>query len=192
MCEPLTLALIGAQVAGAGLQAAGQIQAGRAGAAQARFQAGIAQNNAIVAGVRAEDALERGGIEEAEIRRRVENLKGHQRAAFASNGILVGEGSALTVLEDTAQLGELDALTRRSNAEREAAGFLTRRNQFVSQAALFESSASESLRAGRIGALTTIAGGALNAGLSARGSFGRRGPRVPEFQDFTLRPQGAF
>ncbi len=179
MCEPITIALIAGTAATAGLQAAGQIQAGRAAGAQADFRAEVARTNAMVAGVRAEDALDRGGIEETRFRRQVDNLKGRQRAAFASNGILLGEGSALTVLEDTAMLGELDALTIRSNAEREATGFLTRRNQFLAQSALFNATADESRRAGRIGALTSIAGGILQAGSIGAGSLRAKGPKVP-------------
>jgi hypothetical protein len=48
---------------------------------------------------------------------------GAQRAGIAAGNIDVGYGSAVDVQADAAHLGELDALTIRNNAQREAWGF---------------------------------------------------------------------
>ena len=42
---------------------------------------------------------------------------------MAANGVDLSSGSPLDILGDTAMYGELDALTIRSNAEREAYGY---------------------------------------------------------------------
>lgn len=175
MCEPITIALGVAAVVGGVMSATAQMQAGKAAAAQARFQGQVADANAFTAGVNAEDALDRGEIAEQALRDRVEAVKGHQRAHFAGRGIVVGEGSALTVLEDTAMLGELDARTIRSNAEREAAGWMTRSNNYLSQAQMFRVKASESIRAGRMGALGTLVSTAASVGGSFIGAGGNKG-----------------
>jgi hypothetical protein len=48
---------------------------------------------------------------------------GTQRAEFAAQGVDVGSGSAVDVQKDTAYQGEIDALTLRTNAAREAWGY---------------------------------------------------------------------
>lgn len=179
MCEPVTIALGAAALVQGVMSAAAQSRAGKAAAAEARFQAQVQDANALVAGVSAEDALDRGEIAEEALRNRVEGIKGHQRAHFASRGIVVSEGSALTVLEDTAMLGELDARTIRSNAEREAAGWLTRSNQYLTQAELFRVRASETMRATRLAVAGTLVSTAVSAAGSFAGGAGGAGRGAP-------------
>jgi hypothetical protein len=68
----------------------------------------------------AQDALKRGAAEAAAKRREVQALEGRQRAVMAAAGLDLGSGSPLTILADTAQFGELDVQTIKSNADREA------------------------------------------------------------------------
>jgi hypothetical protein len=96
--------------------------------AYAQNQAGeaakkLADRNADLDELRGLDAIGRG--REAEKRHRIEvaKLKGSQRAAFAGQGVVVGRDSAATVEQETETLGELDALTIRNNAAREAWGY---------------------------------------------------------------------
>lgn len=113
MCSP-TLFLIG----GTALTGAGQVQAGiaanKAGEANARIQT-----------IMAADARDRGRADEAEVRRRNAGFIGRQAAGFGASGAEINTGSSLEILGDTAQLGELDALRIRNNAEREAFAFET-------------------------------------------------------------------
>ena len=102
---------------------AGSVAQGQAAKQQANYQAAVARNNAIIAERKAADARERGEVEAQQQRLRTQQLIGRQRASAAGRGVQVDEGSALDVTADTAALGELDALTIRSNAEREALGF---------------------------------------------------------------------
>jgi hypothetical protein len=127
MCEPTTLAVasIASTVIGGATTAYGQIQAGKAEASMASYQSTVAKNNAIIAERMAQDALDRGKIAETNKRLETKYAIGKQRVALAANGVLVDNGSGLDLTTDTARFGELDALTIRSNAEREAFGYRT-------------------------------------------------------------------
>jgi len=83
-------------------------------------QEDIAQMRADQDRQKAQDALQRGNIEEDTHRRRTSALKGKQKSALAANGVELDSGSASDLTADTAMMGELDALTIRNNAEREA------------------------------------------------------------------------
>ena len=96
--------------------------------ANAQRQAGkasqrIAEWNADVAGKQADDAIARGRETERRQRIGIRQTIGTQRAAFAAQGVEVDDGSALEVAQDTAALGELDLMTIRNNAAREAWGY---------------------------------------------------------------------
>jgi hypothetical protein len=86
-------------------------------------QAALADFNAQVADLQAKDAIERGAEEESRFRTQVRGAIGTQRAGIAASNIDVGFGSAVDVQADAAYLGELDALTIRTNAAREAWGY---------------------------------------------------------------------
>ena len=118
MCTPMMATMF--QALGAISQARGQKQAAAAKAQEYEYQAKIDDNNRKVALWKAQDAQDRGAKEEASLRTKVAALKGRQKSALAASGVEIGDGSALDILGDTAALGELDALTIRSNAEREA------------------------------------------------------------------------
>jgi hypothetical protein len=104
-----------ATTVGAGVAAAGAYE-------QGQYQSDVAKNNAVIQQRMADDALRRGEIEVENHQRKVAALKGEQRAAMGANGVAIDSGTSLGVLEDTAQFGALDALTIRSNAQREAFG----------------------------------------------------------------------
>jgi hypothetical protein len=104
--------------------AAGQ-QAAEASAQVAESQAEQLDYNALVADLQSADAVARGADEEARFRSSVKGIIGSQRAGFAAQGVDVGSGSAVDVQADAAYLGELDALSIKSNAQREAWGFST-------------------------------------------------------------------
>lgn len=149
-------------VLGTAFQAFGAIQQGRAAAAQAEYQAAVGRNNAILAQRAADDARLRGA--EAERRKAVENrqLMGRQRAVLAANGVLVDQGSALDLTSDTAEIGKLDELTIRSNAEREALGYEAQGMNF-NAAAQLNSMRADNARSSAMGsALGTVLTGATS------------------------------
>lgn len=106
------------QLAGVALAANSQRKQGAQDEATAR-------ENQRLANIQADDALNRGSIEEQLSRRNFRALMGRQRNEIGARNVEL-RGSALRLLEDTAQIGEEDAVTIRNNAAREAWGY---RNQ---------------------------------------------------------------
>lgn len=104
------------------LAVVGGISQGNAQDAQAQSQARNMRTNAMYANNAADDALSRGRYDADLQRLRTGQMIGTQRAAMAANGGLVDEGTNSVLQQDTAQLGELDALTIQNNAAREAYG----------------------------------------------------------------------
>lgn len=77
-----------------------------------------------------QETYEEGDLTEQIHFKQVRSLSASQRASFASNGILINEGSALDILGDTAAQGETDAILIRSNVERKAQSFKDERTNF--------------------------------------------------------------
>lgn len=88
-----------------------------------KYLSKVAKQNAAVSDQAAEDATQRGAIAADEQRKTTQQVIGKQRAGFAANGIDVNTGTAGIVQNDSAALGELDALTLMNNAAREAYGY---------------------------------------------------------------------
>lgn len=180
-----TLAL-GLAIAGTATSVYGQVRAanaakkeGEAAQRAAESQAQLAEYNAAVADVQARDAKERGDIEANRFRQRTRMLVGEERATFAAGNVDVGFGSAVDVQADATFLGELDALTARTNAAREAWGYqvegedLRKQAEITRKEGAFAAEAGRSRRtAGLIGAVGTAATGAGSL-LEARYGFGR-------------------
>lgn len=120
---------------------AGMAQQGRAAEASAKYQAKVTANQARVAGFQAEDALERGQVAERQQRLQVRQLAGKQRAEMGASGAALDSGSFIDTLGDTADFGELDALTIRANAEKEAWGYRAAASGQQGQAALYSAQA---------------------------------------------------
>lgn len=162
------LALAGLALGAYGQVKAGQQQkvAGEAGAAASESQAQLAEYNAGISDLQAQDAVERGAQEENRYRTQIRAAIGSQRSGQAANNVDVGFGSSVDVQADAAFLGELDALTIRTNAAREAWGYKVQATDFrnrakvARQTGVFQEAAGRaSATAGYLNAATTLAGG---------------------------------
>lgn len=114
MCEPTTAVLAVTAVAGA-LSAYSQVQTGKANAA-------IANANADAQEQAARDAVNTGNDQAYQKRMQARQVAGQQTVALASGGADLTSGNALDLTTETAQFGQLDALTTINNAQRQAAG----------------------------------------------------------------------
>lgn len=115
--------------------------------------------NAKIAEVQAKDAEQRGAIAEEEQRNRVKSILGTQRATFGANNVVTNSGSPLGILSDTAQYGEVDALTVRNNAAREAFGYRVEGENAKNRGRM-------AARQGTLGGISTVlAGGAQAYGI---------------------------
>lgn len=149
MCDPVSAAA--AMAGSAVMQAYGQYEAGE-------YQEDVASENARIAKLQAKQARTLGGMEEDRYRRSLKILQGKQRAAAGASGRdITGGGTVADLLATTAGVGEMDALTIRSNAAREAWGYNV-------QAANYKAQGKMAQRAGRIGAIGTLLTGGSQAG----------------------------
>jgi len=159
MCD-LTMALtIGSTLLGA----FGQVQSAQAQASAANYNAQIGEMNATMAERRAKDSIERGAVEEQKKRQEVAKLRGAQTAAMAANGVDLNFGSPLDTLVDTAALGELDALTIRTNAYRESYDHQVDGVNKRAGATLNRMEAASATTGGWLAAAGTVLGGAGKA-----------------------------
>lgn len=126
------------QSAGAVASTVGAYSSSQMSAEAYAAQAAVATNNAKLAQQSAQDAISRGIIAEANQRQQTAQVKSTQRARMAANGIDINVGSAAAVQESTDFLGNLDALTIRENASREAAGYIRERNNDIMNAGLLK------------------------------------------------------
>lgn len=156
MCDPVT----GLIVASTLLSAGGQIQQGNAANASAKYNAQISNMNASIADKQARDALERGKLAEQEKRRDTQRLLGAQTAAYAANGVDLSFGSPLDTITGSAALGEIDALTIRSNANREAYDFEVKGSNLRAQANLQRAEGKSAKTGSLLAAGGTLLGGA--------------------------------
>ena len=162
MCDLVTATIAASTLVGT----AGTIQQGNAAQDAANYQAQVAERNREISEMQAVDAKKRGRVEETRKRRQTEQRLGAQRAAMAANGIDIDSGSSLDVLGDTAQFGELDALTIRSNTEREARGFRQQGQNFQSEANLSRARGSAAKTGSLFNAGSTLLTGASKGATS--------------------------
>lgn len=180
MGDPVTLATIAtvASVASGAVGAVGAIQQGRAAKAQADYQARVAENNRILAERAAKQAEEAGELASHQARQRARQLIGRQRAIIAAGGGDVGVGSALDITSDTAAFGELDALTIKTNAARDAANYRAQGANFQADADLARARGSTALTSSYFNAGGTILS---TAGNVASKWYNFKSPRVGIF-----------
>lgn len=141
-----TTVMMGASLAMAAgstaMQVMGQSQQAQAQANAARYQAQVARNAQVVAGYNADNARKTGLINEDKQREQTSLIEGKQRAALASQGGDVTDGSAVDIIGDTARAGTVDALTIRSNAARQAWGYEVAGAGYGAQAGLSDMQAA--------------------------------------------------
>ncbi len=157
MCG-LAAASLAATVIGGAVQAYGQMQAGKAEQERQEYTAAVNRNNAIRADYLAEDAIDRGNVEEANERLRGRIVIGQIRAVMAGSGQVVDEGSAMQFVADQSATNEQDARTIRNNAQREAQEHRLRATDYRQQADLNIAAGNNARTAGNINAFGTLIG----------------------------------
>lgn len=188
MGPALPLIAIATTVIGAGVSVYGQIQQGRAQAAaaqmqgqaqsqQARYQQAVAQinqttavRNQVLANRNAEYVETAGARLQEDRARRVRATIGAQRAALAANGLLLDEGSAADLQDDTASLGQMALTEIRNNSARQASGYRIQGLNFMDdqQAALlrqqgYGATAENAVSAGNFAASNATSASLINA-----------------------------
>lgn len=137
----------------------GAIRSANAQADAAKYNASIAQQNQQIAQQNATLAAQAGEQQAAVQEQKTRATIGAITAGQAASGVDINSGSAVDVRSSAAELGELNAITIRSNAAKEAYGYQTNATGFQNQATLDKSSAANASTAGEIGATSTLLGG---------------------------------
>lgn len=142
------LALVGTLVS-----VAGAVMGGQQAASQAKFQAGVANNNAIVAQQQADRAAQQGRIDEEDFRRSQSDLFAKRRSLFGDTNVVATEGAPLAVSKDFAGESELSALRVRNQGQVNVNSIQQQVRQQQGQAGLFAQKArsagtSSAFRAG--------------------------------------------
>jgi hypothetical protein len=138
--------------------ALGSIQQGKAAKASSDYNADVATANAAQAEQNAQISSQSGIQQEAMQEQKTRAEVGQMKANQAASGVDVHSGSALDVRSSAAELGELDALTVRSNATREAYGYKTQAIGFEGQGQLDKMEGQNAETAGYVGAANTFLG----------------------------------
>lgn len=120
----------------------------------ANQEAADLRTNALYLNQTADDIVKRGGYNADWQRVETQGVIGAQRVAQASNGGVVDQDSNAILVEDTAQLGELDALTISNNAAREAYGYQVEATGLIKNASTLKQNAKNAV-------MTSVIGGAL-------------------------------
>ena len=157
-------------VASTAVSVTSSVQESNAAKAQAEYQARVQRENAKIAEENA--AIERQqGIEEERMQRlKTARQVASQKTAMAANGIDISQGTALDVIEDTATMGELDALQTRYNYERQAIAYEAQANNFNNQANLDIIKGQNAQKAGYLKAASSGLAG-INQSLGVAGKW---------------------
>lgn len=142
--------------AAAGLSLASGLMGASNSIKQGNYQSSLLRQNAILKNQAADETVIAANTSADWQRVKAGQAIGTQRSAQAANGIDVNSGSSAQLQDDTALLGELDALTIQNNAAREAYGLRVQANQDMANAKQVKKNAGSS-------AMGSILGGAGSA-----------------------------
>lgn len=110
MCGPIAVI---SSLVGAASTVAGGVASNRA----AKFNSQVQQNNAVIARNKAKQEQAVSELEIVRNQRRVRQVFGEQKTGFGAGNIQTDSGSALDVLANTIEQGELDTQIIRFNSE---------------------------------------------------------------------------
>lgn len=165
MCEPMTIAAIGATLVTGYLQADAQ-------KAQGEYNAQVAENNAAMARRQADDANALGTREMERASWRSRAIMGQQRASIAANNLDPTMGTPADILGESALFGEMEQQDIRLNALRQAWGYNVEARNYQNEAGLSRWQGSTGARMTILGSLAQSA--ALGAGAWGGGTTQRR------------------
>ena len=157
-------------VASAAMSAVGQVEQGAATAANDRYQAQVAANNAIVAKQNETYTINSGEATAANQGMKTRARVGTEKASQGASGVDVNTGSPVAVRAGTESLGMLDALTIRSDSARRAYGYEVAASNDTAQSQLDTQAAGQAETGADIGAIGGLLSNASTIG-SKYGNF---------------------
>jgi len=158
------LSIVGmvAGLAGSTQQAAGQRLSGEATANSYAYQAQIAENNARIAKLNAGYTAQVGEIDSTNEGMKTAADVAAMKAKQGASGVDVNSGSALDARLAAERIGQINALTIKSNKAREAWGYRVDSSNEELQASLDKRSAGYAMEGAQIASGGTLLGGIGN------------------------------
>lgn len=174
MCEITTALAIGSVVAsivGGTISTVSGIQQGNAQKAQYEYAAEQNRRNAEIAKNNATESRQKG-MEEARLKR-MQTLSqiGALKTANAANGININSGTALDTIEDTATMGELDAMNAMYTSEQTAQNYELQANNFNVQSNMNSLAAKNVSKTTKMNAFGSALSGVGDAAQSFAGKW---------------------
>lgn len=178
---PVGLALM---AAGGGIAAAGaSYEQGKAAQAQQEYQAKVQENNATMADYAAQDAARRGELEQQQLNRVVAEKRAAGQSAYAASGLSLGTGASAAFERSLDVAAAEDAATIKDNTNLDVWGLRYQGQSLRADAGASRVAGENAMRAGKIGAATSLLQGATQAaGLYYAGG---RGTQAPQSQPTT-------
>jgi hypothetical protein len=162
-----TTQLLGASLAtslvGGTIGALGAAESAAAQGQSAAYQAQVAANNQSIAKNQAQQAAAAGETQQEQIGLQTRARVGAIEASQAASNIEVNQGSAVDVRSSAASLGELNALTVRSNTAQQVYGYQTAATSFSGQQSLAQAEEAQAPVEGGISAFGSLLSGASGA-----------------------------
>jgi hypothetical protein len=122
----------------------------------AQYNAAVARNNQTIAKQNAGIALEQGNAAEENQRLKTGAMVANADVQQAASGINPNTGSPLNVRSSAAEMGELDALTIRYNAQMKARDYMQQAGNYGAQASLDQSLAGWSVANSILGGASSV------------------------------------
>lgn len=148
-----------ASVGSAALGAAGSLMEGASSSQASMYRSAVASANARMAESQGINSLVAGAGEESRLRGKTGKLVAEQLATQAAGGVDTGVGTASLVRDVTEAEGELDALTLRYNASKQAHAFKMEAFNQDQQSLLEKRAAKTARMKSYLGAASSIIGG---------------------------------
>lgn len=162
--EQLANASLALQIGGVASSTFGSYYGAATQKANLYGQAGVAESNARIAELQAQDELAKGQHQIGKLTLAAGQMKSSQRASMAANGVDLGVGNAAEVQASTDLMKEVDMQTAELNAIKGAWGYRAQKANFENEA--YAARASAKGIKPLMSAATTLIGGASQVAAS--------------------------
>lgn len=136
MCDPVYLTY-----AAIAMSADAAYKKSEAEQKQAEYNSAVNKNNAELAEIQAQDIMKRGDQEAIAARRQASQLRGQQRVSMAARGLDLGQGTPLSLLDQTDYFAAVDQATIDSNTNKDIFVKRAQAAGFRSEAAMYAATA---------------------------------------------------
>ena len=136
-----------------------QVQAGKQQKKMADYNSQLSKRDAELAEIKANEALAQGQKDQEKARLEYKARRGQMAAKFGASNVALDSGSALNMLADTTEAGELDALDIGAKAERQSQDYLRAAEDARNKAGIYTENGSLAMNGALLGAGNSLISG---------------------------------